>query len=345
MFTQEDTNSVPSFHLNRDVPVLDSVTISPTIVYNKLCKLKPDKSPGPEGWPVLALKETAQELSLPLSILFNKSLQSSSVPDTWKQAFVTPIHKKGDRSKAENYRPISLTSTVGKIMESIIRDQVYQYLTANNLFVHNQHGFISGKSCLTQLLHAMNHWTTSLDQNIPVDILYLDFQKAFDSVPHYRLFVKLDAYGIRGKLLDWIKLFLVNRRQKVVLNGVSSNWSTVHSGVPQGSVLGPLLFIIYVNDIPSLIDSQILMFADDTKIFREIKTRADFTQFQKDIDYLLAWSVKWQLKFNISKCYILHLGTSHSYGDYYLDGNRITVSDITRDLGVMVDSSLKFQSC
>ena len=137
-----------------------------------------------------------------------------------------------------------------------------------------------------------------------------------------------------------IIFFLVNRRQKVVLNGVSSNWSTVHSGVPQRSVLGPLLFIIYVNDIPSLTDSQILIFADDTKNFREIKTRADFTRFQKDIDYLLAWSVKWQLKFNISKCYILHLGPSHSYGDYNLDGNRITVSDTIRDLGVMVDSSI-----
>ena len=115
--TRKDTNSVPSFHLNRDVPVLDSATISPTIVYNKLCNLKPDKSPGPEGWPVLALKETAQELSLPLSILFKKSLQSSSVPDTWKPAFVTPIHKKGDHSKAENYCSIIPTSTVGKIME------------------------------------------------------------------------------------------------------------------------------------------------------------------------------------------------------------------------------------
>ena len=114
-------------------------------------------------------------------------------------------------------------------MESIIRDQVYQYLKANNLLVHNQHGFISGKSCLTQLLDAMNYWTTSLDQNIPVDILYLDFQKAFDSVPHYRPFVKLEAYGIRGKLLDWIKFFLVNLCQKVVLNGVSSNWSTVQT--------------------------------------------------------------------------------------------------------------------
>ena len=173
-------------------------------------------------------------------------------------------------------------------MESIIRDQVYQYLTANDLLVHNQHGFIFDKSCLTQLLLGMNHWTTSLDQNIPVDILYLDFQKAFDSVPHYRHFVKLEAYGIRGKLLDWIKFFLVNHHQKVVLNDVSYNWSTIHSGVSQVSVLGPLHFIIYVNNIPPLMDSQILMFANDTKIFREIKTRADFTQFHKDIDYLLA---------------------------------------------------------
>ena len=153
------------------------------------------------------------------------------------------------------------------VMESIIRNQVYQYLSVNNPLVQNLHGFITDKSCLTQLLHAINHWTTSLGQNIPVDILYLDFQKVFDSVPHYCLFVKLEAYGIRGKFLDWIKFFFVNHHQKVVLNGVSSNWSTVHSGAPQGSVLGPLLFIIYVNDIPSLIDSQILMFADGTKIF------------------------------------------------------------------------------
>ena len=177
------------------------------------------------------------------------------MPEVWKQAFVTPIHKKGERCKAENYCPISLTSTIGKILESIIRDQIYQHLTTNDLLVHNQHGFISGRSCTTQLFHAMDYWTSSLDNNIPVDILYLDFRKAFDTVPHCRLFIKLAAYGIRGKLLDWIKSFLTNRQQKVVLNGASSEWSRVYSGVPQGSILGLLLFNIYVNDIQSVVNS------------------------------------------------------------------------------------------
>ena len=197
---------------------------------NKLKNLKDNKSPGPEGWPVVALKEAAQKLSIPLSIIFNKSLQSSSVPEIWKQEFVTPIHKKGDRSKAKNYRPISLTPTIGKILESIIRDKIYQHPIVNNLLVPNQHGFTSGKSCVTQLLHAMDYWTAKLDQSSSVDILYLDFHKAFDTVPHHRLFIKLEAYSIRGKLLQWIKSFLTNRHQKVVLNGVSSNWSTVYNG-------------------------------------------------------------------------------------------------------------------
>ena len=342
VFTHEDTSSMPSFSLDREAPILNSITVTPSIVYDKLRNIKSDKSPGPEGWPVLALKETARELSLPLCILFTKSLHSSSVPEVWKQAFVTPIHKKGERCKAENYRPISLTSTIGKILESIIKDQIYQYLTTNDLLVHNQHGFTLGRSCTTQLLHAMDYWTSSLDNNIPVDILYLDFRKAFDTVPHCRLFIKLAAYGIRGKLLDWIKSFLTNRQQKVVLNGASSEWSRVYSGVPQGSVLGPLLFNIYVNDIPSVVNSETLMFADDTKIFRKIQSQSDFLQFQQDISNLLAWSVKWQLKFNLSKCFIFHLGPDHFYGDYYLDGVQISPNSIVRDLGVTMDYYLKF---
>ena len=150
----------------------------------------------------------------------------------------------------------------------------------------------------------MDYWTSSLDNNILVDILYLDLRKAFDTVPHCRLFTKLAAYGIRGKLLDWIKSYLTNRQQKVVLNGASSNWSRVYSGVPQGSVLSPLLFNIYVNDIPSVVDSQTLMFADDTRIFRKIQSKSDFLQFQQGINNLFTWSVKWQLKFNILKCFI-----------------------------------------
>ena len=134
----------------------------------------------------------------------------------------------------------------------------------------------------------MDYWISSLDNNIPVHILYLDFRKAFDTVPCCHLFIKLAAYGIHGNLLDWIKSFLINRQQKVVLNGTSSEWSRVYSGVPQGSVLAPLLCNIYVNDIPSVVNSETLMFADDTKIFRKIQSQSEFLQFQQDIsNYLL----------------------------------------------------------
>ena len=187
----------------------------------------------------------------------------------------------------------------------------------------------------------MDYWTSSLNSNIPVDILYLDFRKAFDTFPHCRLFTKLAAYGIQGELLDWIKSFSTNRKQKVVLNGASSEWSRIYSGIPQSSVLGPLLFSIYVNDILFVTESQTLMFADDTKIFRQIQSQMDFHQFQQDINNLFAWSVKWQLKFNVSKCFIFHLGPDHPFGNYYLDSIQISPTNIVKDLGVTIDS-LKF---
>ena len=213
VFTCKGTSSMPSFSFHRETPILNSIIVTPSIVSDRLRNIKFDKSPGLEGWPVLVLKETTKELCLLLCILFIKSLQYSSVPEVWKQAFVTSIHRKGKHCKAENYRLISLTSTIGKIFESIIRDQIYQHLTTNDLLVHNQHGFTSGRSCTTQLLCAMDYWTSSLHNNILVDILYLDFRKAFDTLPHCHLFTKLAAYGIRGKLLDWIKSILTNRRQ------------------------------------------------------------------------------------------------------------------------------------
>ena len=144
-------------HPYREAVILSAITVTPSIIYSKFENIKSDKSPGPEGFPALALKEAAEELSLPLYILFTKSLQSSSVPEEWKQAFVIPIHKKGEHCKAENYCPISLTSTIGKILESIIRDQMYQHLTINKLLAHNQHGFTSGRSCTTQMFHTLDY--------------------------------------------------------------------------------------------------------------------------------------------------------------------------------------------
>ena len=250
----------------------------------------------------VTLKETAAEISIPLSIIFSKSLQSGHLPECWKIANVVPIHKSGSRHFTNNYRPISLICVVGKVLESIIRDSMLHHLTVNGLISQQQHGFLPHCSCTSQLLTAINDWTCSIDQGYPIDVIYFDFRKAFDTVPHARLLLKLKEYGINGNLLCWLDGFLSNRRQRVSINGSFSQLSDVTSGIPQGSVLGTLLFTVYVNDLPSCVNSSLLSFADDTKLFRCIRSEMDVVQSQHDTNALLDWSKLWPLSFNISKC-------------------------------------------
>ena len=173
------------------------------------------------------------------------------------------------------YRPVSLTSVTCKVLESLIRDHILAHLSNNNLLSPHQHGFIPHRSCNTQLVNVMDQWTSSIQSGIPIDVIYFDFRKAFDTVPHSRLLLKLAAYGISGNVLKWIKSFLVHRKQRVVINGEFSQWSSVNSGVPQGSVLGPLLFAIYMNDLPTRVKSSLVLFANDTKLFHCIKSPND----------------------------------------------------------------------
>ena len=208
-------------------------------------------------------------------MLAQQSLTSGSLPNLWKRAHVTPIHKKGCKFQPSNYRPISLTSQVVKLIESIIREQLWDFLTKSNALNPCQHGLVKCKSCFTNLLESHNAWTGALDSGFGIDVIYLDYSKAFDSVPHLRLISKLQAYGIRGNLPKWIKNFLIGRQQKVILNGSSSQWTEVTSGVPQGLVLGPLLFILYVNDITDGVQSTLEMFADDSKLYRIIQNPCD----------------------------------------------------------------------
>jgi len=328
------------------VPPLDTITLSPELVFNKLKELNPSKSPGPEGWPIAVLREVADKICTPLYIIFTKSLESSLLPDDWKVGFVTPIFKKGNRHLPNNYRPISLTSSIAKILESIVKDNIICHMFNNNLIDSNQHGFTSHKSCITQLLTAMEYWTQSLDSGASTDVIYLDISKAFDSVPHVRLLSKLKAYSIGGHLLKWISNYLIGRKQCVVLNGCRSNWALVKSGVPQGTVLGPILFTIYVNDLPSAVNSHCLMFADDTKLFRSIYTDEDVLQLQRDLHALCEWSSKWQLLFNYSKCTLLTIGRSSHTNKYLMDSFYLENVESAKDLGITIDKHLKFhQHC
>ena len=231
------------------------------------------------------LKELAVELAAPMTKLFNKSLFLGEVPEEWKMANVSPIFKKGSSKVtkvAANYRPVSLTSISCKIMEAAVRETILTHLKRNSLLSTRQFGFLGGRSTILQLLTFLDKCVDTISRGNVTDVVYLDFQKAFDIVPHKRIMVKLKAYGISGVILNWINAFLNGRTQRVVVNGIASRKEAVLSGVPQGSVLGPMLFVLYINDIPDTLVCHCMMFADDTKSFREITDVADMNMLHND---------------------------------------------------------------
>ena len=270
-----------------------------------------------------------------------KTLECGHVPKDWKLANVTAIFKKGDKELANNYRPVSLTSHVCKVFESILRDCIVEHLNKYNLINNSQHGFTRKRSCLTNLLEFLEYVSDYVDQGFPIDVIYLDFQKAFDKVPHKRLMKKIKSLGITGKIYDWIEDWLNNREQRVVLLGKSSKWVKVESGLPQGSVLGPLLFLIYINDIDDCVNSKLLKFADDTKVFRVIASPEDIISVHGDLVNLDKWSKDWLMLFNVDKCKIMHFGYNNLKTDYKMSDNSLDKVDMERDLGVIIQSNLK----
>ena len=212
-----------------------------------------------------------------------------TLPLGWKTANVSAIFKKGDKSNANNYRPISLTSVLCRIMESLVREEIIEHMKENNLFSSKQYGFITGRSTSLQLLKVLDIWTHILDMGGQIDVIYIDFMKAFDQVPHRRLIGKIESYGIGGDIIGWISDFLYDRTQRVLINGHPSASGKVTSGIPQGSVLGPLLFVIYINVLPDAVDSYAYLFADDTKLFSKIAKEEDVTCLQHDLTILQDW--------------------------------------------------------
>ena len=342
VFTSEDVN-IPEPQWQPVSSSIDDVEISVASVNEKLKSVKVASSPGPDGIHPRILSEAAGTISAPLASFFRKSIDQSSIPQDWKVASVVPIFKKGERKLPSNYRPISLTALPCKIMESLIRDQLMEYFISGDLLSQHQHGFRPNRSCTTQLLEVLDDWSRSIEEGSSVDVIYLDFCKAFDSVPHERLLKKLEAYGVTGRLLKWIRAFLSDRKQRVVVRGCQSKWASVTSGVPQGSVLGPLLFLVYINDIPDIVNSSIKIFADDTKVYRSIGSPSDTAELQCDIDALSNWSEQWQLSFNEAKCTTLHVGSGNPEHSYTMRGIPLTSTSAERDLGVYIDPELKFR--
>ena len=300
-----------------------------------------NKSPGPDKISPRILKEAKIEIVKPLTLLFNLSLHTGIVPNDWKLANVTPIFKKGCKSQPGNYRPISLTSVVCKLMESIIRDKLVNFLETNDIIKDSQHGFRNKRSCVSNLLDFYNDVFLMYDNSRAVDVIYLDFQKAFDKVPHKRLINKVKAHGITGDLSNWIENWLFKRKQRVVINGKASDWTSVHSGVPQGSVLGPILFIIYINDIDENIACRISKFADDTKIANSVCSESQRLCIQRDLNTLIKWSEDWQMSFNIDKCHVLHIGSHNPNFDYEMSNAKVKSVNEEKDLGVIISKNLK----
>ena len=319
--------------------ILRDINFSVQDVRNKLSKLKANKASGPDGISVNVLRNCLN-FDVPLHFLFKKSIQTSNVPQDWRDANVTPLFKKGSRTSTTNYRPVSLTSQIVKVLERLVYDKILDTLIKNKSISCHQHGFQGKCSCVTQLLECIQDWTINFDCGIQTDIVYLDFAKAFDTVPHQRLLVKLKNCGIRGNALLWIRSFLSERRQRVMLRNGVSTWQNVRSGVPQGSILGPLLFLIYVNDMPENVMSTAKMFADDTKVYKGIKIIDDCKILQDDLNNLAAWSSKWLLNFNEQKCVVLKIKMSILYM-YTLNGHVLTQVSSQKDLGITISETLK----
>ena len=347
VFTSPNTvpSTMPSNPNRSDVEISD-VQLSVEEVELCLAGLDSSKASGPDGIPAHILKQCSKEIAPSLCALFNHSLRTGRFPAEWKNADVTPVHKKDRKEPAGNYRPISLLSIVSKVMERCVCNRFYAHVSC--LITELEHGFMRNRSCVTQLLPVLHSIGKSLDWNTQTDMLYFDFAKAFDSVDHVILIQKLKWYGITGQLLNWFKDYLNHRYQRVVIDGVVSQYLPVTSGVPQGSLVGPLLFVIFINDLPDSIQEQTssALYADDTKLYRSISSQSDCENLQRDISNLNTWSHNSNMKFNASKCKVLTVTRKKSpvLTDYHLDNAILQRVQQENDLGVIVNSKLSWDT-
>lgn len=331
----------PHSTLNSNSVLITDIYIDIDSITCELKKLDTSKGPGPDGLPVIFLKSTANTLAKPLHILYNKCLKEGIFPSLWKHAHITPVYKSGDKHNVENYRPISILSTLSKLFERLVHNIIYPIL--HNVIIPQQHGFVKRRSTTTNLMIFTNFLFKNMDCRLQVDAVYTDFQKCFDKVDHALLLQKIAFNGIRGNLLRWFVSYVTRRSQTVVINGFKSDTVNVSSGVPQGSILGPLLFNIFVNDIKScFVHSNFLMYADDLKIFRTCKDPIDAELLQQDLNRFSNYCINNKLQLSLSKCVTITFTKNKKIirKNYNLLGIDLKHVQIVKDLGVVLDSKL-----
>ena len=347
-FTRESDTEIPSKGTSPFTP-MGEITVDPKGVLKLLNNLNIHKASGPDGLSARVLKECSSEISPMLALIYNESLAQGTVPDDWRQANVAPVFKKGEKYNAANYRPVSLTCICCKTLEHIIVSNMNKHLAFESILADCQHGFRSQRSCETQLVQFYHDMVSNLDGardrgQKQTDVIIMDFAKAFDKVPHRRLLYKLGYYGIRGSTHKWISSWLSERSQKVVLDGQASDPVPVLSGVPQGSVLGPVLFLIFINDLPDNIRSSVRLFADDCVLYRNIKSPIDCQILQDDLNRLSQWETDWQMKFNVAKCHSMrvtrHLPDKQILFDYTLHQQKLEQVQSAKYLGLTITDNL-----
>ena len=330
---------------NSQVPEFSDIVITEEDIITAINEISLYSAPGPDKIPAVLFKECKKEIAKALTILWQKSVDTGQIPSDLLTQTIVPIFKKDNKSLPANYRPISLTSHFTKIFERVLRRFLVQHLETNNLITKHQHGFRRFRSTVTQLLHHFDNVLDILERNENADIIYLDLSKAFDKVNHNILLKKLENMKVTGKIHHWIESFLTMRTQHVVVNGFKSKPATVESGVPQGTVLGPALFIVYMNNITDFIKSTIIkLFADDSKLIASIKNQEDRDNLLQDLKALLTWTDMNSMEFNKLKFQLLQIGPQDDLKQpYNYNDINIEKSDHVRDLGIYMSQDMTFK--
>jgi len=344
-----DNNILPPHNFSSPTNFsLTDIVFGPGLINKAIKKLKSKAKGGPDGIPPLFFKKCKLWVSPVLSHIFQSCFEAGFMPTIWLKAFITPIFKKGNKLDPCNYRPIALTCVMCKLMESVVKDQLISYLLVHKLISKHQHAFILHHSTTTNLLECTLDWSISLNSKHCVDIIYIDFQRAFDSIVHSKLILKLQSFGINGKLLAWLTAFLSNRTQCVVIENCLSDERPVLSGVPQGSVIGPILFLLFINDIDSVCSgiTNFKLFADDLKLYSNVTACSSNTDLQLSLDNLSLWANSWQLTINTNKCSVLglHGRFRSSNKSYYFNGCLLSSTNPIRDLGILINDNLYYKS-